>query len=43
MDELKNRLQLIRENQIRLQREMREKTVGYILAALGLVAGWGTK
>jgi hypothetical protein len=39
MEELKNRLQLIRENQIRLQREMREKTVGYILGAFGLVAG----
>jgi len=27
------------ENQSNLQQEMREKTVGYILAAFGLVAG----
>lgn len=39
MDELKNKLQNLKESQAKLRKEMREKTVGYILAALGLVAG----
>ena len=32
-------LNRLREEQAKLRREVREKTVGYILAALGLVAG----
>lgn len=32
-------LELVREEARKLQREMRERTLGYILTALGLVAG----
>jgi hypothetical protein len=40
MDEVKKtRLQRLKEEQSVLRREIREKTIGYILAALGLVAG----
>jgi septation ring formation regulator EzrA len=38
-DKIKNRFQKIKEEQTRLGREVKERTMGYILTALGLVAG----
>jgi hypothetical protein len=38
-EKTKSKLQKIKEEQERLGREVREKTIGYIVAALGLVTG----
>ena len=38
-EKIKNSFQKIKEEHLKLRREVRERTVGYILAALGLVAG----
>jgi uncharacterized oligopeptide transporter (OPT) family protein len=38
-DIIKNSFKKIKEEQARLRREMLEKTVGYIVVAMGLVAG----
>jgi len=39
MERIKMGFQKIKEEQAKLRKEVREKTLGYILAALGLVAG----
>ncbi len=39
MERLKGGISKIKEEQAILRKEIKEKTIGYILAALGLVAG----
>lgn len=39
MGQIKDKIEKIREQGSGVKREMREKTLGYILAALGFVAG----
>ena len=39
MDEILNRLEKLKEESLKLRAEVRERTVGYIVVALGLVAG----
>lgn len=39
MEKIKKEISKIKESEIEIGREVKEKTVGYILAALGLVAG----
>jgi len=39
MEQIKNAYQKIKEEQAKLRKEVKEKTIGYILAAMGLVAG----
>lgn len=39
MDLIKERVEKLREESARIRREVRERVVGYIAAALGLVAG----
>lgn len=39
MDKIKEKIEELKENGSEIKTEVREKTLGYILAALGLVAG----
>ncbi len=39
IETIKQRFQRLREEQANLRREVKERTIGYIVAALGLVAG----
>jgi len=39
MEHIKNGFSKIKEEQAKLRKEVKEKTIGYILAAFGLVAG----
>lgn len=39
MQRIKNSLSKIKEEKEKISKEVKEKTIGYILAALGLVAG----
>jgi len=39
MEQIKNGLSKIKQKEVAIKKEVREKTIGYILAALGLVAG----
>ncbi len=38
-EEINNKVEVIKKETVNLQKEFQEKTVGYIMAALGLVAG----